>query len=267
MVEEHGSLTAALKARARAKPPGRPGAALGGTLLKPQGGMEALVAALARGLAGRLRTGAPVRAIERAPGGYRIRTRCGESFRAARVALAVPLAAARELLAGPAPEAAAALAPMQAEGLVSLVHAYLRSHVAHALDGIGYLAPKKAGGLVLGTLFSSTLDPGAAPEGHVLLRTLLGGARRPEALALGDGELLEQVARECSGLLGLARGPVFAHVARYPAAIPRFDLEHLSRLARLTEALPPGLLMLGNFTRGLGLESLVGAARSAARAP
>jgi oxygen-dependent protoporphyrinogen oxidase len=119
---------------------------------------------------------------------------------------------------------------------------------------------------VLGTLFSSTLDPRAAPEGHVLLRSLLGGARRPDALALDDEALVERVVRECSGPLGLARAPAFTRVARHPFAIPRLYLEHPARRARLAEALPSGLFVLGNYTRGVGLETLAAEARALAGA-
>lgn len=266
MVEEHGSVFGALKARAeRKKAAGGAGGPLGGSLIRPAAGMEALTAALARALGPRVQTTAPVRSLERAPDGYRVVEASGTSHHAQRVVLALPLAATRELLAGVAPDAAEALGSMQAESLVSIVHAYRRADVRHALDGFGYLAPKSGGGLVLGTLFSSTLAPGTAPEGQVLLRSLIGGARHPEALELDDAALLAHLARECGSLLGLAGLPVFTHIARYPAAIPRFDLEHLARRERLAAALPPGLSVLGNFTLGLGLESLVAAARTLAR--
>src|SRR6185295_16499487 len=131
------------------------GTPLSGAMFRPTGGMEALAAALARALEGVLRTNARVRALERAGEGWRVLEESGASHAARRVVLALPLAPARALLAGPAPDAAAALATMQAENLVSVVHAYRRADVAHALDGFGYLVPKSAGGLVLGTLFSS----------------------------------------------------------------------------------------------------------------
>jgi len=265
MVEEHGSVTAALKARAQRKQASGTSSALGGSLMKPAGGMESLVVALARGLGPRLRTNARVTALQRTAAGYSVVEASGATHVSARVVLAVPLAAARALLADAAPAVAGALSSMHAEGLVSVVHAYRRADVAHALDGFGYLVPKSVGGLVLGTLFTSTLDPGSAPSGHVLLRSLVGGARRPDALALGDEELLAHVASE-SRVLGLTRAPVLVRVARYPSAIPRFDLEHLARRSCLAESLPAGLGVLGNFTRGLGLESLVSEARAASRA-
>src|SRR5262249_43968847 len=150
--------------------------------------------------------------------------------------------------------------------LVSVVHAHRRTDVAHALDGFGYLAPKSAGGLVLGTLFSSTIDPGTTPAGHVLLRCLIGGARHPEALELGDDELLARVQRECAGPLGLKKPPVFARVSRHRAVVPRFDLRHVQRREELARALPPGLAVLGNFTRGLGIATLIDEGVALARA-
>ena len=269
MVEEHGSLTAAMKARAKAKKEHKEsegGTPLSGAMFRPAGGMEALATALARALEGVLRTNARVRALERAGEGWRVLEESGASHAARRVVLALPLGPARALLAGPAPDAAAALATMQAENLVSVVHAYRRADVSHALDGFGYLVPKSAGGVVLGTLFSSSLDPSTAPPGQVLLRSLVGGARHPAAGELSDAELLERVAQECGPALGLARAPLLARVARYPGVIPRFDLAHPARREHLARALPSGLNVLGNFTRGIGLESLASEARALARA-
>src|SRR6185503_10024857 len=76
MVEEHGSVTAALKARAARKKPGE-GSALGGNLLKPEGGMESLVRELARVLGARLCTGARVTALQRTEGGFAVRESSG----------------------------------------------------------------------------------------------------------------------------------------------------------------------------------------------
>jgi oxygen-dependent protoporphyrinogen oxidase len=268
MVEEHGSVTAALKARAQAKKATGLGVApkpVRSPLFKPAEGMEALCAALARALGPRLRLQSAVSALERTGEGWRVHLDSGTSHAAANVVLALPLRAARALLAGVAPAAAAALASMPAEDLAAVVHVHRRADVAHALDGSGYLVPRSAGGFVLGTLFSSTIDPAAAPAGHVLLRTLLGGARRPEALALDDAELAARTHAECAGPLGLARPPVFTWVGRYPAAIPRFDLGHLERRATLQRDLPAGIAVLGDFTRGLGLEVLVAEAQATAQ--
>jgi len=266
LVEEHGSVTGALKERAAAKKAGGTSAVLGGALIRPAGGMQRLAEALARVLGTSLALGASVRALERMADGWRVVDDEGREHRAGRVVLALPLAGARALLADAAPAAAAALADMQTEGLVSVVHAWRRADVAHALDGFGYLVPRSAGGLVLGTLFTSTIEPATAPDGHVLLRSLVGGARRPEALTLDDEELRATVLAECAAHLGTSGAPLFVRSARYPGVIPRFDLTHPKRRERLAAGLPPGLAVLGNFTRGIGLESLVSEAQAVAAA-
>lgn len=266
MVEEHGSVTAALRARAQRKRLGAADAGLAGSLVRPAGGMEQLVQALGRALGDRLRLEAPVRALERSGAFLRVHEASGRIHEARRVVLAVPLDAARDLLAAAAPQAAAELATMAAENLVAVVHAYRRADVEHALDGFGYLVPRSAGGVVLGTLFTSTLAPGSAPPGHVLLRSLLGGARHPALAELADDELVARTRAECAPLLGLSGTPVLARVRRYPRAVPRLDLAHPGRRARLAEALPPDLGLLGPFTRGVGLESLVAEARALAAA-
>jgi len=278
LVEQHGSFFAALRARRRAR--ARPDAALaappvpgpaghrsppGAGLWKPALGMEALTRALARALGDRLVTGAPVRRVERVGQEFRVRSADGRGWRTSRLVLALPLGPTRELLGELAPAAARALSGMQAESLVSVVHGYRREDVEHPLDGFGYLCSSRESASLLGTLFSSTILPGSAPDGHVLLRTLAGGARSPGLVELGDEELLSRVEGECRAPLGLRRGPVFRHVSRYRAAIPRYDLQHPERQRRLAAALPAGLAVLGNFERGIGLGALVLRAREVAR--
>lgn len=260
-VTDHGSLFAALRARRRAAGPGK---SAGGGLWKPRGGMQRLTDALSRALGPRVRLGQPVRSIARDGDGFRVASDTAE-HRARSLVLALPLDATRRLLGSLAPEAAAALAAMAAESLVSIVHAHARDDVAHPLDGFGYLVPRSAGGALLGTLFSSTLDPASTPGGTVLLRSLLGGARHPWLTSLGDDELLALVQRECSRPLGLRRAPRFARILRHERALPRFDLTHPSRQLALERGLPSGLVVLGNFTRGIGLGSLVAEARQRAR--
>jgi oxygen-dependent protoporphyrinogen oxidase len=268
MVEEHGSITGALRARAKPKrfgAPTKPTKPLGGGLVKPASGMQSLTDALARGLGERVLTGRRVRSIAATEAGFRVSSEDGVDTHTQRVVLALPLKAARALLADAAPAAAAALASMEAESLVSVIHAYPRREVQHALDGFGYLVPKRAGGIVLGTLFSSTIAPASAPEGHVLLRSLVGGARNPDAQDLSDEELMAKVQAECAPLLGLTGAPELVRIKRYPGVIPRFDLEHLARRETVVGALPQGLHVLGNFMQGIGIASLVEEARRLAR--
>lgn len=256
-IEEYGSVFGVLRRRPRA-----PRAAKVG-LWKPRGGMQDLTDGLARALGTKLRLGMRAESLRREGGSWVVASpEC--TVRARHVVVALPLAPARSLLAHAAPAASAALADMTAESLVSVLHAYRRADVAHSLSGFGYLVPSREKLRHLGTLFSSSIDAECAGEGVVLLRTLLGGARDPVALDLDDAELHDLVAREAAPLLGIGAAPLWATTWRYPRVLPRFDLEHPRRQVVLRSELPTNLTVLGNFTDGVGLSSLVKRALSVA---
>lgn len=255
-VRAHGSLFAALRARRRGERPG---------LARPRGGMQALVDALALHLGPRLRTGCPIESLARDGAAWLAGTPVG-SIRTRRVVVALPARGAARLLERAAPDVAAAAAEVVSESLVGLVLAWPRTRVGHALDGFGYLAPSREGLAHLGTLFSSSIDPSVAPAETVVLRVLAGGARRPEWAELDERELVARLLSEVRPLLDLQGEPAGAAVVRWRSTLPRYDLAHPRRLERIERALPahPGLTVLGNWLRGIGLNALVEQARAAA---
>src|SRR5690606_7481218 len=91
-----------------------------------------------------------------------------------------------------------------------------REQVRHPLDGFGMLFPEKEHCQTLGTLFPSTLFPGRAPEGNVLLTSFVGGARQPEAAKVSEEELVQNVLADLRPLLGIAGDPVFTFTAFWP---------------------------------------------------
>jgi oxygen-dependent protoporphyrinogen oxidase len=139
--------------------------------------------------------------------------------------------------------------------VVNVALGFPRQAVTHALDGFGLLIPSREGRETLGVLFSSTLFPGRAPDGHVLLTVFVGGARNPDAPARDDASLIACVVEELTPLLGLGSAPDFARVTRWPRAIPQYNLGHLERLERIDSALAdlPGLTLVGNWRGGIAV--------------
>ena len=276
LVAEHGSVLGGLKARAKAKRKAGDEAVGTPGLFTLDGGFAALIDALAARLGARLRLGQRVVALRREAEGWLAQAQPvadgapppAVELRARRLVLALPVAATARLLQDVAPDIARELADMTSESIVSLSHAWPRERVGHALDGFGYLVPSVEQRLHLGTLFSSSLAPSCAPRGVVLLRTLLGGARRPRMVEWPDEELLAELSAGVAPLLELRGEPLWAHVVRQRAALPRYDLRHPQRLAAVDAALArtPGLLLLGNWRQGVSVTALVDAARRAARA-
>ncbi|HZN26271.1 MAG TPA: protoporphyrinogen oxidase [Burkholderiales bacterium] len=182
--------------------------------------------------------------------------------RAGTVVLAVPAYRAAELLREPAPEAARALAEIPYAPVASVALAFARADVAHPLDGFGFLAPRVEKRRILGSLFSSTMFEGRAPDGEVLLTTFVGGRRNPAIVESAEDEIVRCVREELADLAGARGTPRFCGVTRWHAAIPQYTLGHLGRVerAKAAEALVPGLYLCGSYAGGVSVGDCIGSA-------
>ena len=125
------------------------------------------------------------------------------------------------------------------------------------------LIPKVENFHTLGTLFSSSLFPGRAPAGHVLLTSYVGGARNPD-LALSDPDtlvrlVLEDLQKLLGGSLwprfGPTSAPTFIHTFLHPLAIPQYNIgfQLFKGLMSRTEAACAGFYLAGHYRNGVSL--------------
>lgn len=152
--------------------------------------------------------------------------------------------------------------------VASLALGFRREDIAHPLDGFGVLIPQVEGFNLLGTLFSSSLFPGRAPKGHVLLTSYAGGSRTPELARADEATLVDCALSDFKTLLGLKGQPVFVHRLVYPKAIPQYEVGYgrFRRLMDQVEGSNPGLYIAGPFRNGISLgDSIVGGCDVAAR--
>jgi oxygen-dependent protoporphyrinogen oxidase len=216
--------------------------------------------ALANALgAARVWCNASVREVRPAGAGWQItleRNGRSEVVETRNLVLATPAFATADLIAAWAPEAAQALRsiPYAPSAVVHL--GFKREQVAHPLDGFGLLAPAAERRQFLGILWSSSLFPGRAPEGHVLTTTIIGGARAPHLVGESEGELVELALREHRDVLGTQGAPTLTRVTRWQRAIPQYVAGHTARMAVLDtlEASYPHLALIGNYRGGVGVE-------------
>jgi oxygen-dependent protoporphyrinogen oxidase len=115
--------------------------------------------------------------------------------------------------------------------------------------------PSKEGFNILGTLFSSSLFSGRAPDGQVLLTTFIGGTRAPDLAHLSDADLHTVVLADLKRLLQIVGEPSFIHRRTWPQAIPQYKLGHgrFIETIRDREAQYPGLHVGGNARDGISL--------------
>lgn len=132
--------------------------------------------------------------------------------------------------------------------------------------GFGYLAPEKEQRFALGTLFSSHMFPGRAPDKHVLLEVLIGGRKHPERLELDDDELIDAVFKDLSQLIDLPERPCFSRIMRPRSGIPQLEEGFPALLGwrnQLQES-HHGLHICGFGWNGIGINDMTKEARKIA---
>ena len=191
-----------------------------------------------------------------------------ETFDAVIAALPAP-ALATLRIGSLAERPLAALDAIEHPPVASLFLGFRREQVAHPLDGFGLLVPAVEQRSILGVLFSSSLFPGRAPDGHVALTVMVGGTRQPEMASLSPDRLLARIRTDLTELLGITGEPVFQRHTVWPRAIPQYNLGYEQYLGVMAacERANPGLLIGGQARDGIALPACIAAGESlAARA-
>ncbi|HEY3215032.1 MAG TPA: protoporphyrinogen oxidase [Candidatus Eisenbacteria bacterium] len=256
MEREHGSLIRAMFSGRRSRP----------RLLSFDRGMATLIDALGVRLGSALRAGCPLERIAHDGRRWRLECRDGSTRMADRLVLAVSATRAARLLADLDPALAGTLESIPYAGLGVVALAYRETDLPRALDGYGYLVARSEDLDTLGVVWESSLFEGRAPRGAVLLRAMLGGARRPDLVGLADDDLAARARRELAAVMKITAEPLETWVWRWPRAIAQYEVGHLARIrqARALAARHDGLELCGTSYDGVSFAAAVASARAAA---
>jgi len=264
---ERASVVAA--AAAAGTPP--PAAAPRSVFLSLRGGMtrltDALGAALDRTPGVDVRLGTRVVALQRAGTGSRLVLADGSRLDADAVILASPAPATADILHDAAPVTAAALRTIRHGSATIVTLAYRADRFPRPVTGHGYVVAADAASPLSACTITSGKWPGRAPDGTVLLRAYLRdegeGAVPPSA---SDAETVAAARAAVERTLAPQGDPLFARVARWEGAMPRYTLGHLDRVAAAEQGLAgiPGVVLAGAAYRGVGLPDCITQARAAA---
>jgi oxygen-dependent protoporphyrinogen oxidase len=259
------TLTGAVRA-AQAAAPRAPGAPVFGTLA---GGLSRLVEAAATASGARIRLDAAVRELTPTATGWRLvvgPTRDPELVDVDAVVLTVPARPAGRLLAGPAPEVAAAVGGLDYAS-VALVTLALPAPELPALSG--FLVPGTEGLLIkASTFFTTKWGHLSRPDGIALVRASVGRYGEEAQLQRPDEELVAIVHRELSVVLGTPLpAPVATAVKRWGGALPQYPPGHADRVGVARAALRaahPTLVLAGAGYDGVGIPVCVRSGETAA---
>jgi oxygen-dependent protoporphyrinogen oxidase len=238
----------------------------GGILTSFYDGIQDLTDGTAAALGGEVRTDAGVVGILPRKEGFELHLENGETLDADIVVSAAPAHALAAMTSETLPSLAGILNQIPYAPMNVVCFGYQRQKIARDLDGFGYLIPRKEGKSILGTLWDSSIFPHRAPEGHVLLRSMMGGATNPGAIDLAESEVKARVMADLEEIMGIDVEPDFVRIFRHRQAIPQYTVGHGKRLLALDERLggTPGLFLTGNAFFGVGLNDCVNASNQIA---
>ncbi len=226
------------------------------------GGMSDLVRGLAAHPLIRVRRGMQARSVARDRGQWRIegdaRTRHVE-----QLVLATPGNIASTLLQQTDRDIAEGIGQIRYVPM-SVVHfGFHRDDVPHALDGSGFLTSRGEHCRINGNLWMSSLFPGRAPAGHVLLSSYVGGSRHPESIHMSDTRLADLALQDLKQRLGIRKMPCWQHIHRHNRALPVYHGQHYSRVQGIRQRLEqhPGLHLCGNYLDGVSVRDRILAGR------
>jgi len=237
----------------------------GGVLTSFVDGIQELTDATVKELKGKVQTGSAVTGLKAIDGGWELRLADGSNFDAEVVVSAAPAHVLKEITRSLDGDLSELLDGIPYAPMNIICFGYEQAKIERDLDGFGYLIPKKEGCEILGTLWDSSIFPARAPEGHVLLRSMMGGATNTDAIELSDAEVKERTMVELKKIMGINAEPDFVRIFRHQRAIPQYVVGHAERLAAIDEQLKshPGLILTGNAFFGVGLNDCVNAANKA----
>ncbi|WP_414041470.1 protoporphyrinogen oxidase [Acidithiobacillus sp. M4-SHS-6] len=256
MEQEHGSLLRAALAARKKTPQSK------ACLVSFRQGLQTLPLRMAEQLQGPIHCHTPVDRLEQHTDGSWEVYSAQQSWRSAKIILALPAKKAADLLVLRHSDLAKELAAISYPAVSTLSLGFPRSKVQHALNGFGLLIPRIMGLQTLGVLFSSTLFPDRAPLDQVLLTAFIGGSQNPLD-GRSDSDLLQTVLDEIRPILGIEGEPSFSRCQNWPEAIPQYELGHLARLERISQMKQQisGLYFRANWRDGIALGDCLEAAQ------
>lgn len=219
-------------------------------------GFAALTGRLAERLGDSLRLGARVEKIclpaANSETCWRIQLRGGEDLSVSSVVFAVPAYEAATILQPVARHLSSLLSAIPYSPLAVVSSGYDRAQVRHALDGFGFNVPRREGLHTISCTWNSSLFPGRAPEGKVLITSFARRFGNEDFLEREPEEIARIVEREVAQVLGISGAPSDRMVWTHSHALPQYRVGHVRRVAAIRQAAQsvPGLRLIGNYFDG-----------------
>jgi protoporphyrinogen/coproporphyrinogen III oxidase len=256
-----GLIKAMIKKKKEKKKTGAKGGPAGpsGHLTSFNNGLFTIIECLEDKLFQAVRKGEEIHSIARLEdGSFRLFGQTGQHDCDA-VLLAIPAHIAGSILAEVAPQSAGLLPQIPYSSLAVVCHAYRVEDIGAPVDGFGFVVPHNQKLDILGSIWTSVIFPEQAPDGFVLFRTMLGGAKNNEIIKSGEAKLAQIAHQQLTDIMHLKVKPSFTKVIIWPDAIPQYVIGHRDRLKKINGELEAvgGIYLAGNGYTGIGLNDTI----------
>jgi len=222
-------------------------------------GMISLINALKNSLGERIITGKQLISVEKRPNLYELFFQDGTVYESDIVIFAIPANNLAIIISNMDKTIAKILETITYPPVTVVATGLAKNKIGQDMNSFGFLIPSTENRNTLGTLFDSSIFSNRAPSGKVLLRTFVGGARKPELAMLDDDKIVNMVMKELSDILKITSDPDFVRIFRWPKAIPQYLIGHHRKLQQLDEQLQnhKGLYLTGNAYRGVSVNDCI----------
>eukprot|EP01023_Acetabularia_acetabulum_P053697 TRINITY_DN6015_c0_g1_i8.p1 TRINITY_DN6015_c0_g1~~TRINITY_DN6015_c0_g1_i8.p1 ORF type:complete len:544 (-),score=91.86 TRINITY_DN6015_c0_g1_i8:1984-3615(-) len=194
------------------------------------------------------------------------------------VVLTCPSYIAQKLLCEVSPKASEALSDIDYPPVAAVTLAYPVSDVREErkqadgfVPGFGQLHPRTQGIVTLGTIYSSSLFPGRAPQKMILVLNYIGGATNRAILDMPEEDLVKQVDKDVRKMLikEEAGPPTVVGLRVWPKAIPQFNIGHMDKLSAAQSGLEENgcdtIFLGGNYVYGVAFGKCIEASYEMAK--
>ena len=195
------------------------------------------------------------------------RVRVGDSFEEAeQVVIACPAHRAAALVNRASAPLSDELGAIPYASAITIMTGFRREVVGHALNGFGFLVPRRERKTLAACTWVNTKFPTRIAPECAVLRSFLVDRDADELMLAPDEELIDIVRSELKSLMGITAPVEFFTVNRWPHSMPQYIVGHEARWHRIDEQLrnDPGLHLVGNAYDGVGIPDCVRLAKNAA---
>jgi len=229
-------------------------------LISFEDGLQTLPKAFHKKLGDTVQLNAPISKISRTATDWNLELQTGEKVNHRAIVSTVPAYQLQDIWSVPkSTQSIRQLADIDYAPMSVLGLGFKRDQVNHSLNGFGMLIPEVEPFSLLGCLFSSSLFPNRAPQGHVLLTCFMGGARHRALAGQSMSTLISESLAQLDKLLGVEGQPVFSHHTYWPKAIPQYSVGYDTYLQCMDqmEKTNPGFYLAGNYRGGVSVPDCI----------